>query len=88
MKIVYEYRFFQEFVQFPFKYSSTYIICQLNLLREDIHQKKSTVRILQKEFSYLKVYLQNEFNLIDFAHASTLFFGINDKILKSKSLVQ
>ena len=32
--------------------------------------------------------LQNELNLIDFAHVSTLFFGINDKILKSKSSVQ
>ena len=26
--------------------------------------------------------------MIDFAHVSTLFFGISDKILKSKSLVQ
>ena len=32
--------------------------------------------------------LQNELNLIDFAHVSTLFFGINDKSLKSKRSVQ
>ena len=32
--------------------------------------------------------LQNELNLIDFAHVITLFFEINDKILKSKSSVQ
>ena len=32
--------------------------------------------------------LQNELYLIDFAHVRTLFFGINDKILKSKSSVQ
>ena len=70
------------------KYSSTYKVCQLNLLREEIRQKKSTLRSLQKEFSSLKVSLQNELNLIDFAHVSTLFFGINDKILKSKSSVQ
>ena len=70
------------------KYSSTYKVCQLNLLREEIRQKKSTLRSLQKEFSSLKVPLQNELNLIDFAHVSTLFFGINDKILKSKSSVQ
>ena len=70
------------------KYSSTYRLCQLNLLREEIRQKKSTLRNLQKEFSSLKVSLQNELNLIDFAHISTLFFGINDKILKSKSSVQ
>ena len=69
------------------KYSSTYRLCQLHLLREEICQK-STLRNLQKEFSSLKVSLQNELNLIDFAHVSTLFFGINDKILKSKSSVQ
>ena len=70
------------------KYSSTCRLCQLNLLREEIRQKKSTLRSLQKEFTSLKVSLQYEVNLIDFAHASTLFFGINDKILKSKSSVQ
>ena len=57
-------------------------------MREEILQKKSTVQILQKEFACLKSSLQNELNLIDFTHISTLFFGINDKILKSKSLVQ
>ena len=70
------------------KFSTTYKQCQSNLLREEIRQKKSTARILQKEFTSLKSSLQNELNLIDFAHVSTLFFGINDKILKSKSLVQ
>ena len=57
-------------------------------MREEIRQKRSTLRSLQKEFSSLKVSLQNELNLIDFAHVSTLFFGIYDKILKSKSSVQ
>ena len=57
-------------------------------MREEIRQKKSTLRSSQKKYSSLKVSLQNELNLIDFAHASTLFFGINDKILKSKSSVQ
>ena len=70
------------------KYSSTYKVCQLNLLREEIRQKNSTLRSSQKEFSTLKVSLQNELNLIDFAHVSTLFFGINKNILKSKSSVQ
>ena len=70
------------------KYSSTYKLCQLNLLREEIRQKKSVLRSLQKEFSSPKVSLQNELNLIDFAQVSTLFFGINDKILKSKNSVQ
>ena len=34
------------------------------------------------------MFLQIEYNLIYFVHVSTLFFGINDKILKSKRLVQ
>ena len=46
------------------KYSSTYRFCQLNPLREEIRQKKSTLRNLQKEFSSLKVSLQNELNLL------------------------
>ena len=70
------------------KYSSTCRLCQLNLLREEIRHKKSTLRSLEKEFSSFKVSLQNELNMTDFAHVSTLFFGINDKILKSKSSVQ
>ena len=50
--------------------------------------EKSAVRYLQKEFSSFKTSLQNDLNLIDFARVSTLFFGINGKILKLKSLVQ
>ena len=60
------------------------MLCQLNVLREEIRQKKSTLRSLQEEFSSLKVSLHNELNLIDSSHVSTFFFGINDKILKSK----
>ena len=37
------------------KYSSTCKVCQLNLLREKIRQKKSTLISLQKEFSSFKV---------------------------------
>ena len=52
------------------KYSSTYRLCQLNILREEIRQKKSTLINLQKEFSSFKVSLQNKLNLIDFAHSA------------------
>ena len=62
------------------KYSSTNRLCQST--------EKSTLRSLQKEFISLKVYIQNELNLINFAHVSTHFFEINDKISKSESLVQ
>ena len=41
------------------KYSSTYRLSQLSLLKEEICQKKSTFRSLQKEFSSLKESLQN-----------------------------
>ena len=70
------------------KYSSTTRVCQLNLLRKEIRQKKSTLRSLENEFSSLKVSLQNELSLIDFAHVSTIFFGVSNKTLKSKSSVQ
>ena len=46
------------------KFSTTYKQCQSNLLREEIRQKKSTVRILQKEFTSLRASLQNELNLV------------------------
>ena len=79
------------------KYSSTYRFCQLNQLREEIHQKKSSLRSLQKELTLSKCLykmtnltkksLIKKTNLIDIAYVSTLFFGITDKILKSKSLV-
>ena len=35
---------------------------------------------LQREYSYVNTSLRNELTLIDFAHASTLVFGINHKI--------
>ena len=70
------------------KYSSTYNPRQSNLLREEIRQQKSTVQNLQREFSSLKVSLQNDLNLNDLAHAITLVFGINDKILKLKKSSQ
>ena len=50
--------------------------------------EKVYIKKLQKEFSSLKVSLENELNLIDFVHVSTLSFGIYDKILKSKGWVQ
>ena len=41
--------------------------------------EKNIVRTLLKEFSSLKVSLQNKLNLIDFAHVSTLFLKIDDR---------
>ena len=56
-------------------------------MREENCHKKSTVQNQQKESSSLKASLENELDLIDFPHVSTLFFGINVKTLKSKSFV-
>ena len=70
------------------KYSSTYNPRQSNLLREGIRQQKSTVQNLQREFSSLKVSLQNDLNLNDLTYVITLFFGINDNILKLKKSIQ
>ena len=55
------------------KFFTTYKQCQSNLLREEICQKKCTVQTLQKEFTPLKSSLQNELNLIDFAHVVLYF---------------
>ena len=65
---------------FLFSWAKTLQACQLNLFREEIRQKKSTLRILLKEFSALKVSLQDELNSIDFAHVITLFFGNKDEV--------
>ena len=64
----------------------TYQQCQLSLLREEILQKKSDIRVLLKEF--LHSTLQAGVNFIDFAHLRSLFIGHNDKVLKQKSIIQ
>ena len=44
-----------------------------NVLREELLQRRSTARILQKEFSSLKALLQSELNLVYCANISTFF---------------
>ena len=66
----------------------TYQQCQLSLLREEILQKKSDIRVLLKEFEFLHSTLQAGVNFIDFAHLHSLFIGHNDKVLKQKSIIQ
>ena len=66
------------------KYSSTYRLSQLSLLKEEICQKNLHSEAYRKNLA-LSTSLCN---LIDFAHVSTLFFRINDKILKSQCSVQ
>ena len=47
--------------------------------------EKNIVRTLQKEFSSLKVSLQNMLNLIDFAHVSALFLKILYQKVKTEN---
>ena len=70
------------------KSSRTYRQCQLSLLREEIRQKKSNIRVLLKEFDFLHSTLRAEVSLIDFAHVRSLFLGHNDKVLKQRSTIQ
>ena len=66
----------------------TYKQCQLKLLQEKIHHKKSDIRLLKKEFNSSHSSLQHEISLIDFAHVSSLFLRSNNRILASKSAIQ
>ena len=70
------------------KSSRTYQQCQVNLLHEEIRQKKSNIRMLLNVFEFLHSTLQAEINFIDFAHVPSLFLGHNDKVLKQKSTIQ
>ena len=58
------------------------------LLLEGIRLKKSNVRVLRKEFDNLCSSLQQQINLIDYAHICSKFLKINNLKLKSNSVVQ
>ena len=70
------------------KVSLTYRQCQLKLLQEEIHHKKSDIRVLKKEFNSSHASLQNEINFIKFAPVSSLFLRSNNRILALKSATQ
>ena len=56
-----------------FQSSRTYQQCQLSLLHEEIHQKKSNIRVLLNEFEFLNFTSQTEISFIDFACVPLLF---------------
>ena len=70
------------------KASLTYRQCQLKLLQEEVHHKKSDIRALKKEFNSSHYLLQNEISFIDFAHVSSLFLRSNNRILALESTTQ
>ena len=60
----------------------------MKLLQKEICHKKSDIRVLKNEFNSSHSSLQNEISFIDFAHVSSLFLRINNRILASKSATQ
>ena len=82
-----------KFINFPLanrslRLSLTYSCCQSNLLLEEIRLKKSSVKVLRKEFDNLLSSLQQQINLIDCAHICSQFLKSNDLQLKSNSVVR
>ena len=71
-----------------FKSLRTYQQCLLSLSHEEIHQKKSNIRVLLKEFEFLNFTSQTEISFIDFAYVPLLFWAHNDKVLKHESTIQ
>ena len=68
------------------KVSLTFKQCQLKLLQEEIHHKKSDIRVLKKEFNSSHSSLQHEISFIDFAHVSSLFIRSNKKRYPTKKV--
>ena len=62
--------------------------CQQNHLQTKIDNKKSRLRTLQNELTFLRSDLKFRLNCLDFAHISTIFFSINDNLLKTHGSIQ
>ena len=60
--------------------SNAYKQCQKSLLLTETGIKISLLRVLQKEFRFLRKELQSVLNCIDFAHICSLFLSGNDFI--------
>ena len=61
--------------------SKTYHACQLNLLKQEIVNKKSQCRTKEKEFNSLRNELTKCLTVIDFVYVVSIFLKSNDKIL-------
>ena len=59
--------------------SRTYQQCQFSLLHRDICQRKSNIRVLRKEFDFIRYTLQTETSFFDFAYVHSLF---QDRIIR------
>ena len=70
------------------KDSNAYKQCGKSLLLTEIDIKKSHLRVLQKEFSFLRKELQAVLNCIDFAHICSLFPSGNDSSIKIHEDIQ
>ena len=61
------------------KASLTYRQCHLKLLQEEIHHKKSDIRVLKKKFNSSRSSLQHEISFIDFGDVSSLFLRSSNR---------
>ena len=68
--------------------SNAYKQCQNSLLLTEIGIKRSLLRVLQKEFSFLRKELQSVLNCIDFAHIGSLILSGNDSSIKTHEDIQ
>ena len=64
----------------------TYAGFQSNLPLDEIRRRKPNVRDLRKEFDNLRHSLQQQLNLIDYAHICQKFFKSKDSKLKSNTV--
>ena len=82
-----------KFVQFKvanrgLRGSRVYKQCQMKLLNQELKEKQSHLKSLNRSFSQLKVEIQNKISIIDFAHVSTKFLVKNDRVLNKIRLNQ
>ena len=68
--------------------SSTYEICQQNLLQEEIILKKNSITELRARLDTIKNELQVVMNCIDYSHIVSCFLQSNDKYIEEHTKIQ
>lgn len=82
----YEQRLTPTFIRFRMpnqnlRNSRAYRKCQLDLLRQEIHDKEAKLRQLSRQEENLKRQIRLQVSMIDFAHISSFLLSHNDKLL-------
>ena len=84
--------FLPRFLQFKvsnrtLRSSQAYKSCQMKLLKEEISNKKTNIRRLEKELADFKERLQTALSFIDFTHVCSLILARNDKEIERRNEV-